>query len=159
MRVEIANQQSSLSIDKDRIDQLVHAVFADTHFSQVEISIAIVDDPTIHELNRKSLDHDYPTDVLSFCLEESADRLVGEVVVSADTAISNSREYGWGAEEELLLYVAHGLLHLAGYRDKADDEIRDMRRAEAVYLSRIGVTCPDDHASDFAASPDGGPNA
>ena len=60
----------------------------------VQVSIAVVDDPTIHELNRRFLQHDYPTDVLSFVLEQQDGRLEGEVIVSTDTAVAQAGEYG-----------------------------------------------------------------
>ena len=156
MRVELANQQSTLSIDEDRIDSLVRAILADSPFEQGELSVAVVNDPTIHELNRESLNHDYPTDVLSFCLEEEAHRLVGQVVVSADTAIQNAAEYGWDPTSELLLYIAHGTLHLVGHRDKADDETLAMRQAEVKYLKAVGVECPANHADQLSVVPEGG---
>lgn len=146
MRVEITNQQSTLSLDEERIERLVRSIFADSPYTEGELSVAVVDDPTIHGVNRRSLDHDYPTDVLSFCLEEQGERLEGEVLVSADTAVRNAVEYGWSASEELLLYVAHGVLHLVGFRDKSDEDTLAMREAEARYLRRVGVECPADHA-------------
>ena len=81
------------------------------------ISVAVVDDDAISELNGEFLGHQGPTDVLSFVLEQGEDFLDGEVVVSAETAQRAAAEFGWSAAEELLLYVIHGALHLAGYDD------------------------------------------
>ena len=142
MRIAIANQQSTLAIDEARIEALARDVFAEHGFARGELSVAVVDDPTIHALNARHLQHDYPTDVLSFCLDEDGDRLEGEVVVSADTAVRNAAEYGWSAGDELLLYIAHGVLHLVGFRDKSDEESRAMRRAELHFLRRAGVDPP-----------------
>ncbi|QDU87024.1 Endoribonuclease YbeY [Pirellulimonas nuda] len=102
-----------------------------------QVDVAIVDDPTIHALNLKHLGHDYPTDVLSFDLGK-----VGQVVVSYDTALANAAEYGVDTEQELLLYVIHGVLHLAGFRDKTEAEAADMRRAEAEALQRCFPSAP-----------------
>ena len=79
-----------------------------------------MDDETIHELNRRLLDHDWPTDVLSFVLEDDGDHLEGEVILSADTAGDGRRRTRQLAAEEQLLYVIHGMLHLVGYDDKSD---------------------------------------
>ncbi|MEM9791267.1 MAG: rRNA maturation RNase YbeY [Planctomycetota bacterium] len=141
--VEIANEQSSLDIDEERLCAAAAAIAADAGYASGELSLAVVDDPTIHELNRRHLSHDYPTDVLSFALEDEPGRLVGQVIVSADTAIANAAEYGWPAADELLLYVVHGTLHLVGHRDKADDEVAAMRDAERRYLKRFGAEPPD----------------
>ena len=104
-----------------------------------EISIAIVDDPTIHDLNSRWLEHDEPTDVLSFVLEESEGYREGEIIVSADTALARAAEFGWIAASELLLYVVHGALHLAGYDDKQPADRERMRERERFYLSQLGI--------------------
>ncbi|CAE7440575.1 rRNA maturation RNase YbeY [Botrimarina mediterranea] len=151
MNIEIANQQSTLSIDEDRIRRVAAAILADAGYGEGELSVAVVDDPTIHELNVRHLQHDYPTDVLSFALLDEPPRLEGEVIVSADTAVENAAEYGWPAEDELLLYVIHGTLHLAGHRDKADDEVAAMRAAERRYLRLADVEPPALAPSELAA--------
>ena len=111
------------------------------------ISIAVVDDPTIHELNHKYLDHDWPTDVLSFVLQEDERHLEGEIIISADTAEAAAAEFGWPAAAEQLLYVIHGTLHLVGYRDKTPSEIQAMRAAEAKYLRKFGLEPPQARSS------------
>lgn len=142
MNVAIANSQSALEIDAERLRSVTRSITVDAGYTVGELSIAVVDDPTIHDLNRRHLEHDYPTDVLSFSLTDELPRLEGEVIVSAETAIINAAEYGWSAADELLLYVIHGVLHLVGYRDKADDEVAAMRAAEIRYLSSVGVQPP-----------------
>ena len=62
----------------------------------------------IHELNRRYLNHDWPTDVLSFTLDDDDDGLAGEIIVSADTATVAAERYGWKMADEILLYVIHG---------------------------------------------------
>lgn len=139
LSVAIADQQSMLSIDHDRLQQIVLRILQDAGFSGGEISLAIVDDPTIHELNRNYLNHDYPTDVLSFPLEIELDRLEGEVIVSAETAIREAAEIDWSPETELLLYVIHGVLHLVGHDDHDPVGRPKMRAAEKEYLLIAGV--------------------
>ncbi len=150
--IEVTNQQSRLPIDAKRLELAVHEILLEAGITVGELSLVVVDDPTIHELNRKHLDHDYPTDVLSFCLEESPGRIVGEVIVSADTAIENASDYGWQAESELLLYVIHGTLHLVGYSDKGDEETSAMRSAEAKYLLRCGIEVPEATGTEGGAA-------
>lgn len=149
--IEVTSQQSILPIDAKRLEAAVREVLLEAEITTGEISIAVVDDPTMHELNRKHLNHDYPTDVLSFCLEESPGQLKGEVVVSADTAIENARDYGWSPESELLLYVLHGTLHLVGFRDKGDAETLAMREAESRHLLRWGVETPADSKEEASS--------
>jgi len=146
--VHLADEQNRHPIDAARLQEAVQTILQDSSFRSAEVSIAVVDDPSIHELNRQYLNHDYPTDVLSFPLVEEGDHLEGQLIVSADTAATNATEYGWSAENELLLYVVHGTLHLVGYRDKSPADIEAMRAAEREYLRRLGVEIPDSREAE-----------
>src|ERR1700677_2822426 len=95
--IEINNDQASLTVHEDRLRTAIENVLAAGDIAQADVSLAIVDDPTIHRLNADFLQHDYPTDVLSFLLERAGDRLDGEIIASADTAIRNANEFGWPA--------------------------------------------------------------
>ncbi|MBA3483853.1 MAG: rRNA maturation RNase YbeY [Pirellulales bacterium] len=139
LRVLVANETAA-AIDAERLESAVRLAFADSGYTWVEVSIAVVDDEMIHELNRQFLDHDYPTDVLSFALEDDPPRLEGEIVVSLDTADRCASEAGWSTDDELLLYVAHGALHLAGYGDKTPEDAAEMRAAEVDLLAKLGAT-------------------
>ena len=139
LSIEISNQQCRLEIDSDRLRRVVEAVLRDAGIADAALSIAVVDDPTIHALNRQYLAHDYPTDVLSFTLAQEPGRLEGEVIVSADTALLRADEFGWPADDELLLYAIHGTLHLVGHDDVAESARAEMRSAEARYLRLVGL--------------------
>ncbi|HJT35218.1 MAG TPA: rRNA maturation RNase YbeY [Pirellulales bacterium] len=143
-RIKIADQQQRLTFDRPRLRQAVKAVLQGEGISKAQICVAIVDDPQIHELNRRFLNHDEPTDVLSFALEQRSGYVEGEIVVSADTAASRAGEFNWPPEDELLLYVVHGTLHLAGYDDKTPELRGEMRRLERHYLGAFGLVPPYD---------------
>jgi probable rRNA maturation factor len=147
IQIDITNEQSRLQIPAERLRDAVAAVLAGERRSAATISVAVVDDPTIHQLNRRFLAHDYPTDVLSFVLEDSADGLEGEIIVSADTAMASAPRYNWPADNELLLYVIHGTLHLVGYDDHEPADVALMRAAESRYLAQLGLRADDDSAS------------
>ena len=123
----------------------MEAVAADDIPGETQISVAVVDDATIARLNEQFLQHEGPTDVLSFVLEQAEGRLEGEVVVSAETARRGPVSGGRG--EELLLYVIHGMLHLAGYDDATPAEKGVMRRREAEVLARLGVQARYDEST------------
>jgi probable rRNA maturation factor len=137
--IEINNDQAVLAVDEERLRQAVENVLLSGGIAAAEVSVAVVDDPTIHRLNVEFLQHDYPTDVLSFLLERSGDQLEGEIIASADTAIRNAQQYCWSPGDELLLYVIHGSLHLIGYDDTTDELAALMRKAEAEELGRFGL--------------------
>jgi probable rRNA maturation factor len=135
--VSLANEQAAHPVDEARLVAAVEAVVRDSPFTTAAISIAIVDDATIHQLNRRYLKHDYPTDVLSFVLEDDESHLEGEIIASMDTAAEVAGDLGLPPDKELLLYVIHGALHLVGYRDKSPDEVAAMRTAELRYLRQF----------------------
>jgi probable rRNA maturation factor len=98
-----------------------------------ELSIALVDDATIHELNRSFRSKDKPTDVLAFAMEEGEPsprgrgaRLLGDVIVSIDTASRQARARRRPLLDEVTMLLAHGLLHLLGHDHQTDEEEREM---------------------------------
>ena len=136
IQVAITNEQTAVAVDEERLRAAVRAVLEDAGRTSAEISVAVVDDPTIHHLNRKYLDHDYATDVLSFLLDDDQDHLAGDVVVSGDTALAAAESFAWPASDELLLYVVHGTLHLLGYDDHEDAERERMHARQEEILEQ-----------------------
>lgn len=142
IQIDIANRQRLMKLDRPRLRRAARVVLAEHGVLQAEISIAVVDDAAIHELNRRWLRHDYATDVLSFVLEQRDGYLEGEVIASAETALRCAGELGAAAEDELLLYVVHGLLHMAGYDDQTKEAARQMRAQERKMLARLATKQP-----------------
>lgn len=154
--ISICNLQETVAIDEGRLDQVIRDSLDGEQVASAELSVAVVDDERMRELNRTHLGHDYPTDVLSFLLEcESGPdpapagpeerpgrgkRLDGELVISAETAQRQAREYGWDANDELLLYAVHGVLHLCGYEDSTDADRERMQRRQSDILQIRGLT-------------------
>lgn len=136
--VEVACRQSAMVIDEELLTQAVRAVILDSGLPRAEISVAVVDDPTIHQLNVEYLNHDYPTDVLSFPLTGGDDFLAGEVIVSSDTATREAPRHQLTPEQELVLYVIHGTLHLVGYDDKQPASRVTMRQQEMRFMRQLG---------------------
>lgn len=114
-------------------------ILKDESIARAKIGVAVVDDRAIAELHQRYLNDPSPTDVLSFVLERSPKYLEGEIVVSADTAADTAPNYNWTAADELLLYVIHGALHLAGYDDSTPKKRSIMREKEGKYLARFGL--------------------
>ena len=142
IRVEVSNRQTSLDVNTSVLRQVVEDILHCEGIQSAEVSVAIVGDQEIHQLNRRYLDHDYPTDVLSFVLERNEGRLEGEVIVSTETAIARCGEFGWTAVEELTLYTIHGTLHLVGYLDKTSEDVAQMRERETFHLGQHGMKRP-----------------
>jgi probable rRNA maturation factor len=138
LTIAIQNQQTRLRVDKRLFKKIVRQILEDAEISSAEISVAIVDDPTIALVHAEFLDDDSPTDVISFVLDSSPGCVEGEIVASADTAIARAAEYNWSPGEELLLYVIHGALHLVGYDDTNPKARKIMRKMEKHYVGKIG---------------------
>ena len=148
--IQIRDDQTHLVLDPAWILGVVEQSLKCEEVQSAEISIAVVDDPTIRRLNRSYLQHDYATDVISFLLDGPESRqgdpaprgrgkiLSGEVIVSAEMAQSRAEEFGWHAEKELCLYLVHGLLHLCGYDDQTAAELSLMRQREQLVLEHWG---------------------
>ena len=103
-----------------------------------ELSISIVGDRTIRVLNRDYLQKDRPTNVISFSMQEGeygsiAPDLLGDVVISADTAAREAEDAGITVHERLVFLLLHGILHLTGYDHErsGDAEARRMEVKEA----------------------------
>lgn len=139
--VEISDTQAQLRVDRAWLIGLVRSTLRGEGVERASISIALVDDPTIHELNRRYLAHDWPTDVISFGLSgPDDDELAGELIVSAEMAARTARGSGVEPVSELALYLIHGLLHLCGFDDRTAEQAAAIRRREADHLARLGLS-------------------
>ena len=187
--IDISNRQSALAFDENRVQAAVLRALAIEQVASAVLSISIVDNSAIHKINRDHLQHDYPTDVISFQLDfvtagdlqcddevenddedlldedyseddaeiddDSVDvtdgelltegraagaAIEGEIIASAETAVSMATDGEWSAEAELILYIVHGLLHICGYDDLTPEEKCIMRARERAILSELGLT-------------------
>lgn len=135
IEIEVYNQTKRKLLPLKKIRETAACVFDGEGISDVELSIIILDDPAIHQLNIDFLQHDYPTDVITFNLEED-DILTGEVYISADTAESQAKEYRVSLTNELMRLAAHGALHLCGYDDATDEQREKMHSLENKYIAQ-----------------------
>jgi probable rRNA maturation factor len=138
--VDLSNTQAILRLDPAALAATVRAVLAGEGVRAAEVSLALVDDAAIHAINRRHLDHDWPTDVITFPLSAPGEPvLAAELVVSAEMAARTAAAAGTDPHAELALYVVHGLLHLCGFDDVTPDAARAMRLREGEVLASLGV--------------------
>jgi len=134
--VAIADLQDCVRIPRKRVARLLGAILGRKRFS---VSVAFVENRQMRRVHRVFLGRRGTTDVMAFPL--GAGR--GEVVVSTEVARAEAKRRGISVEEELLRYVAHGLLHLLGYRDGRPAERRRMwARQERHVRNVIGRRSP-----------------
>jgi len=106
----------------------------------IEVSLYFTDDDTIRELNKTYRGKDKATDVLSFIFDEPAGpyRLLGEIVISVDTARRQAEEIGHSFEEEIKRLVVHGFVHLLGYdHELGGEEERKFKELEDKLLNSL----------------------
>ncbi len=139
IEVEVSDTQTHLAIPDGAIERLVAGALRLEGVARASISIAVVDDPTIHELNNRHLGHDWPTDVITFPLSDEDEELSGELIVSAEMAKATAAEAGVDPWHELALYIVHGLLHLRGFDDLDLESSAAMRKREDEVLSALGL--------------------
>lgn len=93
-------------------------------------------DDYLLDINRQYLRHDYYTDIITFNLAEPKSPVNGEIYISIDRVIDNSRQFNTTFTEELHRVIFHGALHLCGYKDKTRKEEALMRSKEAECITR-----------------------
>lgn len=139
-KISIATPQELVPVDRARMREIARAVLEGEQVAEYEISLAFVDNATSHRLNKQYLDHDEPTDVLTFPYSDAgAKKLVGELVLGVEIASEQALERGHDVQIELALYVIHGLLHLCGFDDKSAPSAQTMRQRERHYLKTLNL--------------------
>jgi probable rRNA maturation factor len=137
--------------DESRIGSLVRTIVEREHgATEYTISLHLVGDETIRDLNHEHRGTDAHTDVLSFPLHDpngmrfvlppSQPANLGDVVVSYPRALAQAQDFGHSVDRELGYLVAHGVLHVLGFDHEDADERRVMRRKEEEALAPLGFT-------------------
>ena len=101
-----------------------------------DVTLVFCSDDYLLEMNKEHLDHDYYTDIITFDNSDS-NRVEGDVFISIDRVTENAKEFQVPVHNEFARVAIHGLLHLLGYNDKTDKQIRIMREKENAYLSLL----------------------
>lgn len=139
--IEVFNQQERRQFDLEKLQRFSAAALEAVRAAPFpeggpgplrdleRVEVTIVNDAVISEVHEKFMNVPGATDVITF--EH------GEILVSADTAAAQSREFGTEFDQEIALYIVHGLLHLAGYGDKSPDEAGEMKVLQEKILARL----------------------
>lgn len=151
MDVIISNEQQAVPFNEAMENMLRRALaqVAESYGieAEAEVGVTLVDDARIHELNRDYRGKDRPTDVLSFALNDGEENLagnpaallLGDIILSLETAVRQAEEYGHSIEREAAYLTVHGMLHLLGYDHETDDEKAEMRAEEEHVMQLLGI--------------------
>jgi len=142
MPVLIRNRQRKQKVDTERIRDFTQRLLDRLECEAKEVSLVIVNDRQITEINRDYLGKNRPTNVISFAMGEGefgdlGSGLMGDVVVSVDTACRDALASGADPDDELDFLIIHGVLHLLGYEHEKTEEAMAMRKKEAEMFSAL----------------------
>jgi rRNA maturation RNase YbeY len=132
MPVYIIDEQTECSINCETLENQIKTILPLLKCQKKELSILLTDDKKIRELNKQYRNKSISTDVLSFSQNEGEENglehnLLGDIVISISTAMRQSSEHNLSIDEEIVLLLIHGILHLLGFDHERSEE-------EAVYM-------------------------
>lgn len=150
MEIMITNSQDKIIFTEEMekiVENVILAAARMEGLTEGEVSVLITDNDFIHQLNLEYRGQDKPTDVLSFAMNERGEdepdfieeetNMLGDIVISLEQALLQSREYGHSLERELGYLVAHGMLHLLGYDHENEEERKIMREKEERIMTEL----------------------
>ncbi len=103
-----------------------------------EINFIFCNDAYLLKINQEYLQHDTYTDIITFDNSETAEEIVSDIFISVERAAENALSFQTPFLQELHRVMIHGVLHLAGYKDKSAKDVKTMRSKENFYLSSLG---------------------
>jgi probable rRNA maturation factor len=120
MSIDVENRQKRQKLDLRRLRGRIKRILAALACPQADVSVIFVNDAEIRDFNRKYLARDSATNVISFSMREGEfsdvnPSLLGDIVISVDTALRDAEREGISLEDELDYLLIHGILHLLGY--------------------------------------------
>src|SRR3990172_8848518 len=138
MEVLVTNRQKKIRLNLARVRKVAREALKSLECLDKELSVALVDDEQMRELNRRYRGRDRPTDVLAFPMDSADGPLLGDVVISVDTALVQAKLASQALEEEVMVLLLHGILHLLGYDHTGSKlEARRMAAAQAKLTSEL----------------------
>ncbi len=145
--IHYRNEVRGSGVDAAALKRTLRALLAAVDEPDATISLTLVNDAAIREINREHRGKDTPTDVLSFPLEPEPfahERLLGDIVISIDTARRQAADYDAPLQNELYRLSIHGLLHILGHDHEEPAERAVMEAEERRLAAAIGMPWPYD---------------
>lgn len=130
--IQIQNIDKSARVRKRKVYHWLNELARNHKYGIESLSINICSDEYLLLINREYLNHDYYTDIITFDLRDNnkLKAIEGDIYISIDRVKDNAKVMKFSQEMELMRVIAHGLLHLMGFKDKTEKEKERMRDAE-----------------------------
>lgn len=123
--------------NKNKIKKWIIECIEEEEHEINEIQYIFCDDSFILELNKKTLQHNYFTDIITFQYNNKKEPIQSEIYISIDTVKSNAKLFNTNFQKEILRVIIHGVLHCCGYNDKTKAQEKQIRDKENYYLNKI----------------------
>ena len=134
MAVEILRRGAGKELPTRALKKIAQAILVLVGQAEAELSLALIGNTEMQKLNVKYRGKDYPTDVLSFPVDETlppAHPILGDVIISVQMARQQAKDRGRTADEEMVTLLIHGIVHLLGYdHERSANDARVMKRLE-----------------------------
>jgi len=140
MKIDIQNLQSVAKIDKKKVIKCAEGVLKSMGENDAELSLVLVNDMHIRNLNWKYRRNDSATDVLAFPMRDArrlSGAILGDAVISVETAKREAKKRKKDLQDELDLYIVHGILHLLGYDDEKIRARKKMKEKEKELMESL----------------------
>ena len=136
VRFNYADRKFS-GVNKTSLKNMVIRIFKEEELALEHIDYIFCSDEFLLNINRSALNHDYYTDIITFPLSNKNQPIVAEIYVSVDRIKDNATQLHQTFSQELSRVIAHGALHLCGYKDKTKKDIAKIRSKEDYYTTNM----------------------
>lgn len=143
--VEVINEYNKEIAEMDLLRDFISFALNKLSLKNVMFNVIIINDESIHKINKEYRGVDRPTDVITFALEDDKSittpqvRVLGDVYISYDKVISQANEYGHSTKREICFLAVHGLLHLLGYDHMNKEDEEKMFGLQKELLNSYGI--------------------
>ena len=143
--IEVFNDYDKDIKELDILKDFINYASEKLSLKNVMFNVIIIDNDSIHKINKEYRGIDRPTDVITFALEDNKKidtpevRILGDIYISYDKVISQAKEYGHSIKRELCFLGVHGLLHLLGYDHMNEKDEEEMFSLQKELLDSYGI--------------------
>jgi probable rRNA maturation factor len=122
--------------NRTELKYFIEGIFTKEKYRLKELNFIFCNTREIRALNKRFLNHDYSTDILTFNFSKKEEAIVSDIFISQEQIQSNAKEFKTSFKKEIHRVIFHGVLHLCGYNDQSSKEQETMRVKEDYYLSK-----------------------
>jgi len=136
--INFFNERTNYQTSRKRVlKKWIKSILIKEKYILGEVNIIICNDNYLKKINKKYLKRDSYTDIITFSMMENPEKITGDLFISINRVKANAKEFKQPIDTELSRVIIHGILHMMGYKDKTDDEIKGIRMKEEECLKDL----------------------